>query len=87
MNWKTLLKRQTNLLQFADQANMNTAVPKIKSFLESQKGRSQIRTGQGMQDSSEYFLGELSKVNSPEEFEQFKQLYKKNTNMDIMQQI
>ena len=58
-------------------------MPEIKSKLESQKGRSTIRTPQGQVDSSEYFLGELDKVQSYEDYLAFKENYKKQTNLDI----
>ena len=42
-----------------------------------------MRTPQGQVDSSEYFLGELSKIQSYEDFLAFKENYKKMTNLDI----
>ena len=95
MKWKKLLKRQTNFMEFgmtppkgtmqrvSGDEQMRTELPQIKSKLEAEKGRSTMRTPQGQVDSSEYFLGELSKIQSYEDFLAFKENYKKMTNLDI----
>lgn len=95
MNWKNIIKRQTNMMDFgmtppkgtmqrvAGEEDFKRRMPEIRSKLESEKGRSTMSTPQGRMDSSEYFLGELDKVQSYEDYLAFKESYKKQTNLDI----
>jgi hypothetical protein len=95
MNWKNIIKRQTSFMDFgmtppkgtmqrvSGEEEFKTRMPEIRSKLESEKGRSTMRTPQGQVDSSEYFLGELDKVQSYEDYLAFKENYKKQTNLDI----
>lgn len=96
MNWKKIIKRQTTFMDFGmtapqgtmtrqtNESQMKEQMPQIRSKLESQKGRSTMRTPQGQVDSSEYWLSELDKVQSLEDFEAYKKNYKQMTNIDII---
>ena len=67
----------------AGEEEFKNRMPQIKSKLEADRGRIKLNMGGKVVDSSEYFLGELDKVQSYEDFLAFKEKYKKQTNLDI----
>jgi len=75
---------QGTISRSKDEAVMQQQMPQIRSQLESDRGRSKVTVGGRTMDSSEYWLGELDKVKSLEDFEAYKRNYKQMTNLDII---
>lgn len=96
MSWKSILKNQRTLMDFGmtspqgtinrskDEEVMRQQMPQIRSKLEADKGRTKMTMGGRTMDASEYWLGELDKVKSLEDFEAYKKNYKQMTNLDII---
>lgn len=96
MDWKKIIKRQTTFMDFGmtapkgtmtrqtNESQMNEEMPQIRSKLEANKGRTKMTMGGRTMDSSEYWLSELDKVQSLEDFEAYKKNYKQMTNLDII---
>jgi len=100
MSWKKILKEQTTLGDFGmnrgtrqatfpqmerdDTATLQSEMPRIRSKLEKDIGRSTITTPDRQHlDTSTWFLTELDKVKSIIDLKAFKEFYKKHTNYDI----
>ena len=95
MSWKNIIKRQTSFMEFgmtppkgtvqrvSGEEEFKVRMPEIRNKLEADKGRVKLNIGGKTIDSSEYWLSELEKVKSYEDYLTFKTNYKKQTNLDI----